>query len=63
MVKPDKKNLLYLPQYYEQGRLAEWLGRGLQNLVQRFESAIDLKTVKPFHVVEGLFVLWYNKLA
>ena len=25
------------------GRVAEWLGRGLQNLVQRFESALDLK--------------------
>ena len=24
------------------GRVAEWLGRGLQNLVQRFESASDL---------------------
>jgi hypothetical protein len=24
------------------GRLAEWLGRGLQNLSRRFESAIDL---------------------
>ncbi len=25
------------------GRLAEWLGNGLQNRVRRFESAIDLK--------------------
>ena len=24
------------------GLMAEWLGRGLQNLVQRFESASDL---------------------
>lgn len=24
------------------GRVAEWLGKGLQNLVQRFESARDL---------------------
>ena len=24
------------------GRMAEWLGRGLQNLLQRFESASDL---------------------
>jgi hypothetical protein len=23
--------------------VAEWLGRGLQNLVQRFESALDLQ--------------------
>ena len=25
------------------GHVAEWLGRGLQNLVQRFESARDLR--------------------
>ena len=25
------------------GRLAEWLGNGLQNRVRRFESAIDLQ--------------------
>jgi hypothetical protein len=29
------------------GRVAEWLGRGLQNLVQRFESALDLKIKAP----------------
>ena len=29
------------------GLMAEWLGKGLQNLVQRFESASDLtETVK-----------------
>jgi hypothetical protein len=27
----------------KKGRMAEWLGRGLQNLLQRFESASDLK--------------------
>ena len=26
--------------------MAEWLGRGLQNLVQRFESASDLNAVR-----------------
>ncbi len=26
-----------------QGEVAEWLGRGLQNLVQRFESALRLQ--------------------
>lgn len=30
----------------KQGRVAEWLGRGLQNLVQRFESARDLQYQK-----------------
>ena len=29
--------------------MAEWLGRGLQNLVQRFESASDLQN--PFYTV------------
>jgi hypothetical protein len=30
--------------------MAEWLGRGLQNLLQRFESASDLeKTFKNKH--------------
>ena len=27
----------------QKGRVAEWLGRGLQNLVRRFESVRDLK--------------------
>ncbi len=35
-----KLKILYLPSFL--GRVAEWLGRGLQNLVQRFESALDL---------------------
>lgn len=26
--------------------MAEWLGRGLQNLLQRFESASDLRVKK-----------------
>ncbi len=30
------------------GRVAEWLGRGLQNLVRRFESAPDLKPSQAF---------------
>ncbi|MFM2251304.1 MAG: hypothetical protein RLZZ358_2234, partial [Bacteroidota bacterium] len=32
------------------GRVAEWLGRGLQNLVQRFESARDLFKKHPYRV-------------
>ena len=35
--------LLILHPEFKQGRVAEWLGRGLQNLVQRFESALDLQ--------------------
>jgi hypothetical protein len=34
----------YLCAHYY-GRLAEWLGSGLQNRVRRFESAIDLKSI------------------
>jgi hypothetical protein len=33
--------------------MAEWLGRALQKLVQRFESASDLNTKTP---VTGFFV-------
>ena len=29
----------------KQGRLAEWLGIGLQNRVRRFESATDLNKI------------------
>lgn len=29
------------------GRVAEWLGRGLQNLVQQFKSARDLRVRAP----------------
>ena len=34
---------LLLQRITKQGLVAEWLGRGLQNLVQRFESARDLQ--------------------
>ena len=30
-----------------QGDVAEWLGRGLQNLVQRFDSARRLQSIPP----------------
>jgi hypothetical protein len=30
----------------KEGRMAEWLGTGLQNLLQRFESASDLNSRK-----------------
>ncbi len=43
------KNTYYLcsakPQ---QGSLAEWLGAGLQNRLQQFESARNLKKSRPF---------------
>ena len=45
------------------GLMAEWLGKGLQNLVQRFESASDLTetalqkaaTRFPFYFVRYLY--------
>ena len=36
------------------GLMAEWLGKGLQNLVQRFESASDL-TKTALQVIAALF--------
>ena len=38
--------------------MAEWLGRGLQNLVRRFESARRL-TKKPLRIT-GVFLLFNN---
>ncbi len=37
-----REKTLSLPCNLQSGRLAERLGRGLQNLVQQFESATDL---------------------
>lgn len=36
-------NKMLLPLQTEQGLMAEWLGTALQKLLQRFESASDLK--------------------
>ena len=41
---------IYLP---IQGEVAEWLGRGLQNLLQRFESALRLN--KKARIQAGFF--------
>lgn len=40
------------------GLMAEWLGKGLQNLVQRFESASDL-TKTALQVSATLFSFWF----
>ena len=45
-----------LPTVEIKGILAEWLGRGLQNLVQRFESARCLLIKNPLQVA-GFFML------
>ncbi len=37
-----KKEFLSYLLHSRNGEVAEWLGRGLQNLVQRFESALRL---------------------
>gem|GEM_PF-4409610 len=44
------------PHQSTSGRVAEWLGRGLQNLVRRFESALDLKKKGRSRTVNGLFL-------
>ncbi len=36
--------------------MAEWLGTGLQNPLQRFESASDLQTKKPLKF-RGFFIV------
>ncbi len=45
-----QKGLCYkgnlIPLRFANGAVAEWLGRGLQNLVQRFESAQRLNLLK-----------------
>jgi hypothetical protein len=54
---------VFLPKFapvQKQGRVAEWLGRGLQNLVQRFESARDLKAIASRHESVGFFI-WLMK--
>lgn len=38
------KNMSYLCGHKTQGSLAEWLGTGLQNRLQQFDSARNLKT-------------------
>lgn len=43
-----REKTLSLPCNLQPGRLAEWLGRGLQNLVQQFESATDLNSRSRF---------------
>ncbi len=35
----------------EQGPVAEWLGRALQKLPQRFESALDLQSIRITRVI------------
>ena len=53
-------NKIFLPLHSDwetdrrNGLMAEWLGRGLQNLVQRFESASDLTKV-PHSYLWGIF--------
>jgi hypothetical protein len=46
LVRLRRKNLVQRFRSLNYGRVAEWLGRGLQNLVQRFESARDLNQLQ-----------------
>ena len=52
--------MLYFRSRLTNGPVAEWLGRALQKLLQRFESARDLqKTYKAYNLI-GLVVLIYS---
>ena len=44
--------------HLKKGPVAEWLGRGLQNLVQRFKSARDLNKID--YLVLMIYYLWQN---
>ena len=50
-----KKNYIKFALTLKKGPVAERLGRGLQNLVQRFESARDLQK-PPTNFVGGFFI-------
>ena len=50
---------IYIPPCI-QGEVAEWLGRGLQNLLQRFESALRLNNKAR---KRGLLLLYPHALA
>lgn len=56
-----KENFRYLCATLK-GRLAEWLGSGLQNRVRRFESAIDLNKSRRARSL-GFFALSRRQLA
>ncbi len=45
------------------GNVAEWLGRALQKLVQRFESARYLTRRKPAYIKQAFLFLAYNHLC
>lgn len=46
-----KKNFTFAGQLTTQGTMAEWLGNGLQNRLQRFESAWYLKAKVKINVL------------
>ncbi len=41
----------------QQGSLAEWLGTGLQNRLQQFESARDLKKIAVNNFIDSYYYL------
>ncbi len=53
-----KKLSLSLHSDWTNGLMAEWQGRGLQNLVQRFESASDL-TKTALEITLTLFFFYF----
>ena len=47
----------------DNGLMAEWLGKGLQNLLQRFESASDLTKAALEITLTLFFVVMMQKAA
>jgi hypothetical protein len=51
----DKQICIFAPEK-QKGRVAEWLGNGLQNRALRFESARDLKQPGSIYIEPGFFI-------
>ena len=58
------KKIVSLPSKNMQGSVAEWLGTGLQNREQRFESARNLKKMKSFgYYFQNFFIEKHNLIV
>lgn len=57
----EKNEHLELPAHFNNGQLTEWLGRGLQILLHRFESYTALKEYEVMNFMKNLLV-WLRVL-
>lgn len=49
------------PHFLRYGPMAEWLGKGLQNLLQQFNSASDLYCRVPANISTPGWWNWYTQ--